>query len=246
MKKILIRLLLAVLVVAILGLVALGAFLNNIVKHGLEVAGPKLMGVELRVQDVKLSLLSGSGRVQELVVGNPKGFVSPSAIKVGSASFALSPSSLLSEKIIIKSIRVEAPEVTVEAGLNGVNLEKILASLRASAGVGTTPAPGTQAKPASSGKRLQVDEFIITGAKIHGIVTGLGQEREAQLADIRLKDLGTNSAGITGAELAIKALEVLIPAARQAAHKGTLIPGVGTTNLPGVDVPGLNDLLKKQ
>src|SRR4051812_7617409 len=179
MKKIIVRIFIGLLVLALLAVLAVHFFLDSAIKRGVETIGPKLTKVEVKLASVSLSLLSGAGKIKGLVIGNPAGFKSPSAIQVGTASLALQPNSLLSDKIIIKSINVQAPEVTFESDLKSVNLKKILANLEESTGGGSAKEPS---KPKGNGettpkeqKKLQVDQFIISGGKVHVSITPLGQ-----------------------------------------------------------------------
>src|SRR5262245_23260349 len=126
MKKLLIRLLIALVVIIILAVVAIGLFLDSAIKKGVETIGPQVAKVDIKLDSVSLSILSGSAKVKGLIVGNPEGYKTPNAISVGSARVSVSPGSLLSDKIVVKSIRVEAPEITFEGGLGGNNLSKIL------------------------------------------------------------------------------------------------------------------------
>ena len=131
----------------------------------METIGPKVTKVDIKLNSVSLSLLSGGGAIKGLVVGNPTGFKTPYAINVGEASLALALKSLLSDKIIVKSIKVQGPEITYETNLKDSNLSKIVANMQGAAGGGQKePAQPKEGKPA---KKLQVDEFIITGGKIH-------------------------------------------------------------------------------
>ena len=219
MKKVIMRLVVALVVLIILAVLALGLFLDSAIKRGVETFGPKLTKVDITLQSVNLSILSGSGSIKGLVVGNPEGFSEPSAIRVGSASLSLKPSSLLSDKIVIKSIKVEAPEITYETTLRTSNLDKILANVKEATGGGETepakpeePAQPQEAKPA---KKLEVDEFIITGGKVRGSVTGVGGVT-VPLPDIRLTDLGTGPEGITAAELAERVLAAIKTGAAKA------------------------------
>src|SRR5581483_5470374 len=125
MKKILVRLFIALVILIILGVVALSFFLDGAVKRGVETVGPMLTKVEVKLDSVNLSLLSGSGKLKGLFVGNPSGYKTPSAIQVGTASLALQPSSVLSSKIIVHSINLQAPEITFETDLKANNLSKI-------------------------------------------------------------------------------------------------------------------------
>src|SRR5262245_36338975 len=99
MKKLLLRLVIALVIVLILAFVAVGFFMDSIIKRSVETIGPKLTKVEIKLDAVKLSLFSGAGRIKGLFVGNPEGYKTPSAITVGSTSVALAPGSLLANKI---------------------------------------------------------------------------------------------------------------------------------------------------
>jgi hypothetical protein len=223
MKKLIIRLLIALVVVVILAFVAVGLFLDGAIQKGVETFGPKLTKVDIKLQSVSLSLLSGGGTIKGLVVGNPEGFKTPSAINVGAATLSLNPGSLLSDKIIIKSINVQGPEITYETDLKHSNLNKILANVQeATGGAGqepakpTEPAPPKEAKPA---KKLQVDDFVISGAKVRvSLTTSLVKgTATVPLPDIHLQNLGAGPDGITPAELTKQVLDAVVKGVTQAA-----------------------------
>ena len=261
MKKLIIRLLIALVVVVVLAVLAAGLFLDGAIKKGVETFGPKLTKVDIKLESVSLSLFSGSGTVKGLVVGNPEGFKTPSAIRVGTATLALKPGSLLSHKIVIKSINVQGPEITYETDLKHNNLSKILSNVQeATGGGGQEPAqpkePGQpqEAKPA---KVLEVDDFVISGGKIHVSVTTLsGQAAMIPLPEIHLQDLGTGPEGITPAELTKRVLAAVEKGATQAASgavndigKGAIYftkdaGGLGTNTVDKV-TKGLGGFLKK-
>ena len=123
-KKIIIRIGIGLVVLLIAAFLVVSLSLDGIVKRGIETIGPKLAKVSVKLDKVTLSILSGSGKIDGLVVGNPEGFKTPQAIIVGRASLSLSPGSLLSDKIVIKSINVEGAVVTLETGAAGSNLKK--------------------------------------------------------------------------------------------------------------------------
>ena len=255
MKKVIlgIGILLVVLVIAAIVVVSLS--LDGIVKRGVETVGPKVAKVDVKLATVKISLLSGSGQIGGLVVGNPEGFKSAQAISVGNASLALVPSSLMSDKIVIKSIRVDAPEITLETGLGGTNLKKILANLNETTGGSDTNA-AAQPKGEKPAKKLQVDDFLITGAKLHLSVTGLGGAT-VPLPEIHLSNLGQGEAGITAAELTKIVLAAVEQAAAKAAAEsaGDIAKGAtglvkdlvkGTNNAAGNIGKSIGDMFKKK
>ncbi len=245
-----------VLVVFILGIVVfvgVALFLDSLVKQGIEAAGPKAVQAPITVEGVSLSLLTGSGKVTGLNVGNPEGFKTSFAIKAGLASVQIRPATVFSDKIVIKSVRIEAPEITLEAGLKGSNLGVILANLEAYSG-----AQG-QAKPAekSAGKKLQVDDFVITGGKVNLSMTLMGgKAASVPLPDIHLSDLGTGPEGITAAELSQKVVKEIVTGATKAAGGmigktgevlGDTVKGAGKSAGESLDkaAKGLGNLFKK-
>ncbi len=236
MKKIVVRILIALVVVAILAVVAVGMFLDKAIKSGVETFGPKLTKVDIKLASVSLSLLSGSGSIKGLVVGNPEGYKTPSAINIGLASLSLKPTSLLSDKIVVKSINVQGPEITFETDLRHNNLSKILANVQEAIGGGAKepakPQEPSQPKEAKPAKKLQVDDFVISGGKIHVSVTALGgQSATVPLPDIHLQNLGTGPEGITPAELAKLVIEAIEKGASQAAEGAVVDLGKGALYL---------------
>ena len=214
MKKILIRILLVVVVVVVLAVVAIGFSLNSAIKKGVETFGPQIAKVPVTLDGVSLSIFSGAGSIKGLVIGNPEGYKTPQAMSVGLASVAVSPGSILSDKIVVKSIRIEAPQITFELGPGGNNLQRIQENLgSASAPAGDKPKPADEkGSPATSkpGKKLQVDEVVISGGKVTLAASLLGGKLiEAPLPEIRLKDLGQGPEGITGPELGKQILSVI-------------------------------------
>ena len=171
-KKILLSSVIGLLVVIIVAVIVVGLFLGKIVKAGMETVGPKITQTTLTVDSVDVSLLTGSATVKNLVLGNPEGFKAPNAISVGLVAVSVSPMSVLSDKIVVKSVRVESPEITFEGNPFGANnLKKIEDNVNAAAAslqsAPSTNQPATTAAPAKPGKKLEVDEFLITGGKIH-------------------------------------------------------------------------------
>src|SRR5204863_5307755 len=164
-----------------------------------EAVGPRVTKVDVKLETVNLMLLSGSGKIKGLMVGNPAGYKTAQAIKVDSASLALQPQSILADKVIIKSVNVDGPDINLESDLTSINLKKILANIQETSGSPDKKAAEQSNAAGKPAKKLQVDEFIIRNGKVHVMVsTPLGaQTVNAPLPQINLKDLGTGPEGIT-------------------------------------------------
>lgn len=234
MKKILVRICIALVVLVVLAALAVHFFLDSAVKKGVETIGPKITKVDVKLDAVSISLLSGSGKIKGLLVGNPEGYKTPHAITLGTATLGLKPGSLLSDKLIIKTINLEAPEITFEGGLSGNNLSKILANLNdTTSGAGGTNISGaTPKEEKKASKKLEVDDFTITGAKVTISLSGLNTAPvTVPIPTIHLSNLGTGPEGITVTELTKLVLSEIEKAAVKAAASSAGDIGKAAENL---------------
>jgi len=193
------------LVVVILVTFVTGIFIGPIIKAGVEKLGSQITQVPIKVEAVNLSVLSGSGQVKGLIVGNPSGYKTPEAIKLGTASVKLDPFSIFSNKVLVHSIRVESPEITYDGGLGGSNLSTIMNNVNAVARAGG-PAPAGASAGTETGKKpapkIEITDFLITGARVHVNLTGVSSKAMTlSLPDIHLTGLGKGIDGITVTEL---------------------------------------------
>ena len=202
-KKILLGIGIGLVVLIAAVVIIVGFFLGDVVKAGMETVGPKVTQTTLTVSSVHVGILTGSAGVNDLVLGNPDGYKSPSAISVGKTAVSVAPFSVLSDKIVIRSIEVRSPEITFEGNPFGANnLKKIMDNVNAFTGTAATPATNAPAQPGAKkpAKKLEVDEFLISGAKVHFNGATLS------LPDIHLTDLGKGDDGITASDLTKKVL----------------------------------------
>jgi len=239
MKKILmtIGIILVVLILALT--VGVTIFIGPIIKSGIETIGPKITQVPVTLDAVDVSLLSGRAAIKGLVVGNPTGFTTPEAIKLRRAEVSLDPLSVTKPKVVIRAIRVESPEITFDGGVNSNNLNKIMENVNAvaqkaapaPASKGATPAPSANTQPPAP--KIEVDDFLITGAKVHVHLTGLmNKEMTVSIPDIHLTNLGQGTDGITPAELVRVVLNqinlsTIKVVSQTIANSGKLIEGMG-------------------
>ena len=258
MNKILVRVLIALLVLVILAIVGISLFLDGAIRRGVETVGPMVTKVPVKLGGASLSLLSGGGSIKNLSIGNPEGFKAPSAIQVGSASLAVQPGSIFSDKIVVRSVNVQAPEITFETDLRHNNLSKLMANVDETTGGGKTPAAPNESAQKKASKKLQVDDFLISGAKLHVVVTPLGgRSATVPLPEIHLTALGQGPDGITAAELTKRVLQAIEKESVQAAsgvvsdltkQAGGLTQGLGTNATGAVEnvTKGIGGLFKKK
>ena len=180
---------LAVVVVAIVGVVVfIYSNLDSIVKDAVEEYGPQYTGVSVKLAKVELSPENGEGKLTGLVVGNPKGYLTDSAFKLGSISMNIDISSLTSDTIIIKSIVIDKPEITYEFGDGGSNVDVIGKNVEKAAGGGGAKEEKKSEEP---GKKMIIESLIVSNGNVsvsHPLLQG--KTLGSGLPTIRLKDIG--------------------------------------------------------
>ncbi len=249
MKK-LIKIVVVLLVLLVVAVFVASFFIGSIIKTGVETVGPKVAKVPIKLDSASLSMLGGSGGMSGLVVGNPEGYKTDSAIKVGKVSLAVVPGSVLSDKIVIKSVEVRSPEITLEGGLSENNLTKIQKNIQefTGAGGGKKGEGSADKGDKSASKKLQVDDFLISGAKVNAVI--LGKSITVPIPDIHFTNLGQGPEGITAGDLMTKAFnEVISEALSAVAKSATGAAGdaaKGATDSLNKATKGIGDLFKKK
>ena len=256
-KKILLFGIIGLVVVVIAAGIVVGFFLGDIARKAVVTVGPQVTKTTVALDAVDLSLMTGSAKVKGLVIGNPDGYKSQQAISVGSAAVSVTPMSVFSDKIVIRSVDVEAPEITFEGNPAGKNnLNDILANVNQVSASGGPPAANTNAPAPASGKpakKLEVDDFVINNAKVHATVSAFGfsnKELTFTLPQIHLSNLGTGADGITATELSQRVLsEITSATVKEVANEVTKLGGgagkAASDELNKLKQGGLGGLLGK-
>jgi len=241
-------LLILILAGIVVGLIVVATSLDGIVKKGVETFGPQITKVSVNLDSVHIVLFTGSAKVSGLVIGNPEGYKAPQAISVSQAEVGVNPFSIMSDKIVVRTVHVISPEITFEGGLGGNNLSKLMENVNEFTKSGASAKHSTNAPaPAASqpAKKIEVDDFLISGAKVHVRLTELGgKEMTLPLPDIHLTDLGKDSDGLTPADLTKVILKAVTSATVKAVSTGATDLGKGMENLGKDAAGGLNKLKK--
>jgi hypothetical protein len=166
-----------------------GLIRDAIVKYGsdMTLAGVSVGSVELRGTD-------GGGVIRDLTIGNPLGFKTPYALKVGEIEVVVDVASVARDVVVVRRIAVKAPDVIYEKGEAMTNFDALQKNVAAYAGASATKG--------ERGKKLIVEEFIVTGAKAQASAGFMqGKTVTVPLPDIALRDLGKAKGGIPPGEL---------------------------------------------
>ena len=203
---------LVVIVLVVLVVVVLN--LDKGIKAAVETLGPELTQSSVTLNDVDLSLTSGEGSLKGLVVGNPAGFKTPNAFSLGEIFIAIDPESVTTDTIVIKSIRIVAPEITYESAKGGTNLDQLQKNveqaLGASDGASSDASEGATDESSATTKKLIIKDLNITDGKISYSNPLLGDKPiSLPLPAIKLTGIGERSGGASAGEVVKQILEAI-------------------------------------
>jgi uncharacterized protein involved in outer membrane biogenesis len=225
LRRIGIGVLVAVVVVVVVALF----LLNPLIKSAVEKGGPAITKTSLTLEKVALSPFSGNGELKGLVIGNPEGFKTPSAIQLGSLKISLDPGSVLSDKMVIHSISIEGPEITYEAGLKGSNIGKLLENMEGEKPAEQKPEEQEPAeKPETPGKKVVIEDFVLSGGRIHlSAALMQGKAMTVPLPTVHLTDIGKEKGGASVREVVSRVMRAVADAVTGAVAGSVQIVGKG-------------------
>jgi hypothetical protein len=186
-KKILLGLvLLAVIAAAAIYFVGSSA-LNKGIKSGVETYGPRVTQTAVTLSDVNLSVLSGSGTLKGLNVGNPDGFKSENIFSLGQIDLKVDTSTVFSDKIVIDHIIIKKPEVSYEKTFTSSNVKQLMENIEEFTGPSSTEEPAAEADTGAK-KQIVIKKLIIEDGTIYVGAMGIG--KTVPLPRIEMDNLG--------------------------------------------------------
>jgi len=210
-KKILIS------VVFLLLLVGGGLFfyLDSIVKSGIEVVGSSVLGTAVTVDSVSLSPLNGQGSISGLRVENPEGFDSQYAFELDSVLVSIDVNSVFTDAAEIESIVIMQPIVTYETKISSDNIRTLLDNLSEGDDVESDSEAAED-----SAQQIIIREFRMVDSQLNFVSSIVSAP--ITLADIEIRDIGTED----GSASAANAVRVVLE---------ELIASILNADLPGLD-----------
>ncbi len=187
------------------GITAAYLMLDKIVHTVIEVIGPEATGVNVKVESVSISPLSGKFGLKGLVMGNPPGFTADRSLYVRDFKVEMDMSSLLGDVVVIEEVFIDGLAVTWE-GLRGDNHKNIMENInnyaaRFKQDGKVSPAVEKDGKP---GKRVIIRhvylqdssmDFVAGGGKLATVpvpslhMTDIGGKEEGESAGVAIKDM---------------------------------------------------------
>lgn len=226
-----------ILLVALVVVVAL--FLGPIIKTSVENIGPKVAGVEMKLDKAGVNLLTGNVKLKGLIIGNPEGFKTPSLMELSQFVVELKTSSLFTDTIVIKQIHIDGPQITYERGLKASNLSALQKNLApAEEAPAEEPAEEKAAKENKApAKKVVIEDFLFENGRVNVSITlAGGKQLTIPLAPIHLEDIGKESDGASIAEVVNEVFGAIIQSVGQAV--------AASGDLAGDALKGAGDMVK--
>ncbi len=201
-----------VVIVLILALIVGAGCAGRIVKHSIQEIGGMVTKCDINIDDFDLSLLRGKLTIKNMVVGNPEGFKTESAFKLGKVHVDLVTSSLFKDRIIINEVQVIGPEITYEVApvkftSNIGSIQKNVESFLPASGDKEEKKDEKDEKPKKPGKKIQINHVIVSDGKINVSATFAGGHAlPIALPTIEMNDIGKEK-DVNGAEASAAVLD---------------------------------------
>ena len=191
-----------ILVLLVLGV---GAYVvmnsGNFLKTAIETFGPEYLGTSVTVEEVDLSLQSGSLAVGGFAIGQPAGFESSlgsEAMRLGLTRATLDTSQTGGNLVVLKEMVIDGAELVAVARGKAINLQQLVDNLEQASG----PEETTEASAAADEEEMTfiIEKFDFTNTKV-ALDSDLVGEHALTIPDLHLTDIGRASNGATAAEV---------------------------------------------
>ncbi len=206
MKKLLFRLVLAVVVLVLVAGIVGYLWLDTIAKEAVQRGGTYAMGVETTVDTVSLQPFGGRMQMDKLKVANPKGFNGPHLMESGKFDVQVDPGSLMGDTVVVNKFELDGLDLYIDQQMPKSNISVIMDNLKKLGG------DEPEDKEASEGTKFKVDVITIRNVVAHVKVL-IGPEVTIKIPEIQMKNVtGDNAAGVALPVLVARILPAVLAA----------------------------------
>ena len=213
-------------IIAVIGVAIWQIFANldAIVAGVIENVGTEVLQTPVKVKTVNLDITGGKAGISGMTIKNPAGFSDPYVFSMDDIAVDIDVSSLGKNPLVIEEILIRQPKVFAEVNKDGVsNLQTLSKNIEASSS-------GTEEKqePAATDESGEELKLIIKKFRFEGGNLKASSQIEPDkkidqaLPVISMNNLGADTGGATGQEIASEMMKILVAQATEAAVKAGL------------------------
>jgi hypothetical protein len=190
--------------------------LDGAVASAIERHGSALTGTSVDVAGVDLALSAGRADLAGVTVGNPRGYDTDYAVRIGSAAVELDIGSLAGAVPVIEELVLDGALINAEQRAAASNLTDIQQHATGSSSEAPAGEPG----------RIVVERFRVRNARVLLTSEHLSTPEELPLRDVVVENIGSATGGVTYSEAAEAMLLPILAAARSAAAERLRVAAV--------------------
>jgi len=185
--------------VIIVLLIVLLLTLPFIIKGSIQHVGPMITGVPMSIKHIAFNPFEGSLTIRELFVGNPQGYSSPYAVKLGYFHVDIGMKTLFSKKVLIERVEVKGVDLNYETSLLlKNNIQEIQDNVNKLAGEDKKQEKAPDKKKKEPGQKpLQIDHLELRDITAWVVMKGTKAKAPLMVAPIVMTKLGTGEDGVT-------------------------------------------------
>ena len=189
---------------------------------------PGITGTEFNVEKIRINPYSGTLRVENLRLANPKGYDAEDAVALGLLSVKVAPFSLFGDTITVRDITLDSPYVSYLDANGTNNFDQIIANVNA--GKKEAAPKEEAAKEEGPGKKVIIERLSISGTRVrYGLLT-------LPIPSFVLTGIGASQGGVTVESVGLEVWEKIkgsFLSAGNAIGNATKLLGDGAANLLG-------------
>ena len=173
-----------------------------IIKAGIQHAGPVITGVPMQIHSISFNPFQGTLTIKDFIVGNPKGYSSEYAFKLGHLHVDVGMKTIFSRKLLLEKVEVKGVELNYETSLLKNNIQEIQDHVNQIAGGadGKGQKEAAKKEEAAAGKPLQIDYLELRDITAWIVVKGAkAAQAPLMVAPIVMTKLGTGENGVSSA-----------------------------------------------
>jgi len=183
------------------------------VRELVHIYGTQVVGTDVNIGNINLSLTDGKGAISNITVANPRGYSQDNIIKLGNVAVAVDVNSVtklakeLAQKtgaktktVVINEIRVNAPEVAYELmNLNKTNASEVMENIKTNTASSTKQETQKTSDADEITYNVAIKKVVIADGKatVAANLMGASQSLSLNLPTITISNLGTEKQGIT-------------------------------------------------
>ena len=171
-----------------------------------------------------------ASRLAQLVVKNPAGYETASAVSIPDIRMHVDWHSLLTDTVIVEEVLIVAPAITFEWSLKGSNLGAIHENVKRNTRSGSDDNGGGKGEKHKEGqefdKTVHIKKVTVKDAVINvSFIGGQDEVTQVSLPDLELRDIGNPSEGTTFSQASAAIFDAIYEAIDKAVMKpGVLLP----------------------